>query len=165
MSTVVRKSSFCGVVWDCQLAFGFLMVGNKKNAIDRSFLCTIVKFHLGCREVWKCHFFFFWERKFLQFLCWEGGWMLLGPHCHIVPGATPHTMQICPLYPPPPVAIFAHFILPRSSHFVATSHKLWGSGKTSLPKSCQSKFSNLCIDHYWPCAMIIRPERQRYILQ
>ena len=26
--------------------------------------------------------------------------MLLGPHCHIVPGATPHTMQICPLYPP-----------------------------------------------------------------
>ena len=23
------------------------------------FLCTIFKFHLGCREVWKCHFLFF----------------------------------------------------------------------------------------------------------
>ena len=68
--------------------------------------------------------------------------------------SSPACGHFCPLYPPP--------LLPFCGH---QSQALRLRKQTSLPKSCQSKFSNLCIDHYWPCAMIIRPERQRYILQ
>ena len=117
------------------------------------FLCTTFKFHLGCREVWKCHFLFFENGSFCNTCVGKVAECFWG---HIVTLCRPRHLIQCK---------FAHFILPRSSHFVDTSQKLWGSWNISLPKSCQSKFSNLCIDHYWPCAMIIRPERQRHILQ
>ena len=152
---ISRGLIFCGVVCDWQLPFGFWWWGTK-NAIDGSFHVSMHNFQIsfGLSRSMEMSFliFLFENGSFCNYCVEKVAECFWG---HIVTLCRPRHLIQCK---------FAHFILPRSSHFVDTSHKLWGSWNISLPKSCQSKLSNLCIDH-WLCATIIRPERQRYILQ
>ena len=95
---------------DCQLAFGFLMVGIKKmlSKGHSMFLCKIFKFHLGCREVWKCHFLFFENSSFCNSCVGKVAECFWG---HIVTLCRARHLIQCK---------FAHFILPRLWPFLPT---------------------------------------------
>ena len=140
---------FCGVVCDCQQYFS-AQFSNFIWAVEKYGNVISYFFEKGgfCNscvgKVAEC----FWGH--IVTLC-RPRHLIQCKFAHFILPACGH---FCPLYPPP--------LLPFCGH---QSQALRLRKQTSLPKSCQKKFSNLCIDHYWPCAMIIRPERQSYILQ
>ena len=113
------------------------------------FLCTIFKFHLGCREVWKYHFLFFLRTVVFAILVlgrWLNAFGATLSHCagrdtsynaNLPTLSSPACGHFCPLYPPPLLPFCGH----QSQALRLMKHKF----AKILPRAI---FSILGIDHW-----------------
>ena len=145
--------SFCGVVCDCQLAFGFWWWGTK-NAIDGSFHVSMHNFQIsfGLSRSMEMSFliFLFFLRMVVFAILVLGRWLnAFGAtlsHCagrdtsynaNLPTLSSPACGHFCPLYPPP--------LLPFCGHQSKALRLMKNKFAKILPRAI---FSILCIDHW-----------------